>query len=186
MSNDSNLNREIEEGLARADEMLRREKRRQWLYAFLGLFALVCAFLLGFLIRPTNSAAAADNLLYFSSNRSGKYEIYYRGVDGKSVQITHTSQGESWGPVLGPTGILYFVSNESGQPEIYIKTSGNSMRLINSGGKYGSWDPKPVSGGALYFVSNRSGKNEIYYRTEAGFTMQVTSTAGGQTQFSVP
>jgi len=185
MMSDENLNKEIEEGLARADAMLRQQKRRRWFYAFLGLFVLVCTFSLGFLMRPT-SAATAENSLYFSSNRTGKYEIYYRGADGKSVQMTHTSGGESWGPVLAPTGILYFVSNESGKPEIYLMLNGKKTRLTNSPGKSGSWDPKPVNGRDLYFVSNRSGKNEIYYRTQTGSTIQVTRTVGGQTQFSVP
>jgi hypothetical protein len=182
---ENNLDREIEEGLARADAMLRRERNQRILYVVLGLCALVGAFFIGFLSNRSAGSALpmASSGLYFSSNRSGKFEIYHLGQNSQIEQITHTVAGQSWGPALSPTGVMYFTSNRDGKKEIYAMTNGVSVRITTSPANSNSWNPIPTLGG-MYFVSNRSGKNEIYFLSAAGETFQVTS-GSGESQFSI-
>ncbi len=186
-NHNTDIKSEIEEGLARANMMLHRQRNRQIYYAFLGLCILAGLFFIGFLInRPTGSSLPLLNSgLYFSSDRSGKYEIYYLKPDSKIKQITHTASGQSWGPALSPTSTLYFTSDRDGKSEIYALASGAAVRVTTSPGKSHSWRPIPGFFG-LYFVSNRSGKNEIYYIGLFGPVVQVTNTPGfGESLFSI-
>ena len=109
-------------------------------------------------------------ITYFTSNQSGKTEIYgFNTFTGEGPrQITHTSGAhESWSPTtdcLG--GNIYFTSNESGKTEIYgfnTFTGEGPRQITHTSGAHESWSPTTdCLGGNIYFTSNQSGKTEIY------------------------
>ena len=168
--------------------------RRSWLLwggATAGLFVLVVAILLiGNLNRKPSTAAApsvvrspANTVLYFSSNQTGKREIYYYSdQQARSIQLTNTpGDGESWDPAISPDGTLYFTSNQSGQPEIYYYSDqqARSTRLTNTPGDGVCSEPAFSPDGTLYFTSNQSGKDEIYYYSDQqAKSIRLTNTPG--------
>jgi hypothetical protein len=79
--------------------------------------------------------------LYFTSNQSGKAEIYYLDSKGKMVEVTNTLEPyESWSPIPAAAGIVYFTSNLNGKAEIYyLDSKGKLAPVTHTPGRYGSW-----------------------------------------------
>jgi serine/threonine protein kinase/Tol biopolymer transport system component len=127
-------------------------------------------------VRNWSPASGIDGNIYFTSNRSGKAEIYRLNRNGEVVQVTHTpGKAESWSPVIQLQDI-YFTSNRDGKTEIYRLSNGKTVRVTNTPGKAESWSPV-VHGQITYFTSNRDGKAEIY-RLDNGKIVRVTQTPG--------
>ena len=127
--------------------------------------------------------------VYFTSNRSGKAEIYgFNTNKGGLWQITVTPGGyESWSPAIGIDGNIYFTSNRSGKAEIYgfDTNKGSLWQITATPGGYESWSPAIGVGGIIYFTSNRTGKAEIYrFNTNSGELKQITDTPGGAESWS--
>ena len=121
--------------------------------------------------------------IYFTSNRSGKAEIYgFNRNTGDLWQATDTpGTAESWSPAIGVDGNLYFTSNRTGKAEIYNfnTRTGKLWQITDTPGMAESWSPAISIDGKLYFTSNRSGKAEIYYfDTNKGELWQITTTPG--------
>jgi caspase domain-containing protein/WD40 repeat protein len=122
--------------------------------------------------KITQAARGAENWspaigsfgrLYFTSNRTGKAEIYEFISDGHVRRLTNTpGQAASWSPAIDPFGRLYFTSNRTGKAEIYeFKSDGQVRRLTNTPGGSESWAPV-IRGQNIYFTSNRNGRNGVY------------------------
>jgi TolB protein len=83
-------------------------------------------------------------MLYFTSNRDGRREIYRLDSDAGVVRVTHTSRGESWSPALGLDGRLYFTSDRAGKPEVYrLDPSAGVVRVTHTSGEGISWLSSP-------------------------------------------
>jgi eukaryotic-like serine/threonine-protein kinase len=149
-----------------------------WGGATAGLILLVAVILvIGYLNRkPPESLALSpvgspvNNILYFSSDQTGKREIYYYSdQEARSIRLTNTpGDGESWEPAVAPDGTLYFTSNQTGKREIYYFSDqqGRSIQLTNTPGDWECWEPALAPDGTLYFTSNQPGKDEIYYYSD--------------------
>jgi Tol biopolymer transport system component len=121
--------------------------------------------------------------IYFTSNRSGKAEIYgFNRNTGDLWQATDTpGTAESWFPAIGVDGNLYFTSNRTGKAEIYNfnTRTGKLWQITTTPGTAESWSPAISVDGTLYFTSDRTGKAEIYhFNTNTGKLLQITDTPG--------
>ena len=118
-----------------------------------------------------------DGNVYFTSNLSGKAEIYDLNPNGQTIRITTTpGSAESWGPVPVGDGNVYFTSNLSGKAEIYdLNSNGQTIRITTTPGLAESWGPVPVGDGNVYFTSNLSGKAEIYDLNPNGQIIKITT-----------
>ncbi len=120
---------------------LRKIKTRPaWIVVLVGLVAVIAlavwgitALIAGFAHTPpatvsVPSTHAAGRVVYFTSNQSGKAEIYYLDSKGELVPVTHTPGNyESWSPFPAAGGNVYFTSNQSGKAEIYYLDSKGAL-----------------------------------------------------------
>lgn len=110
------------------------------------------------------SSSATHRRIYFSSNRSGAWQIYSMNPDGSSVRrITNNASNDTEPRVSQDGQRIVFVSDRDGNPEIYAMDydGANVVRLTNNAGDdtHPVWSPNRAR---IAFVSNRSGNNEIY------------------------
>jgi serine/threonine protein kinase len=161
-----------------------------WTFALLGLLALVViAFaVIGIrrLAARSASAPVSTGYIYYTSDQSGKAEIYY--LDSKAIahQVTQTSGDyRSWSPVPATNGYIFYTSDQSGKAEIYyLDAKAISHQVTQTPGDYQSWSPFPAAGGLVYYTSDQSGKAEIYYLDSKAISHQVTQTPGGYQSWS--
>jgi Tol biopolymer transport system component/tRNA A-37 threonylcarbamoyl transferase component Bud32 len=156
-----------------------------WILVLAGLFVLAGAAALTVLgVRRLTAqsvpTSVSDGYVYFTSDQSGKAEIYHLDPKGQVVRVTQTPGGyESWSPAVAENGTIYFSSNQSGKTEIYyLDSTGKLVQVTQTPGGYESWSPVPAGNGVVYFTSNQSGKAEIYYLDPTGKLVQVTQTPG--------
>jgi Tol biopolymer transport system component len=126
--------------------------------------------------------APSGRRVAFSSNRSGKHEIWLADPDGSNtVQLTSTSTGVLGAPRWSPDGgSIAFQSNFEGQFEIYvIPASGGKLHRITS---HPASDHVPAfsrDGKWIYFSSNRTGNWQIWkIGATGGDAVQVTPNSG--------
>jgi serine/threonine protein kinase/Tol biopolymer transport system component len=189
----SQIKDKVTKARALSDRLLKRlqaTKFSGWMWAAGGL--VIAGIILGVvLLVRGNQASRVSSLnsggyMYFTSNESGKAEVYYMDPSGKKVQYTHTKGNyESWSPAPAVGGYVYFTSNESGKAEVYyMDPSGKKIQYTRTKGNYESWSPVPASGGYVYFTSNESGKAEVYYMDPSGKKVQYTHTKGNYESWS--
>jgi hypothetical protein len=137
-------------------------------------------------IKNWGPASYTSRRVYFTSDRSGKAEIYVLPKEGQLLQITDTpGDYESWSPSVGPSERVYFTSNRSGKAEIYALTKeGQLLQITDTPGDAKSWSPSAGASGNLYFTSNRGGKAEIWVLTEEGNLLKVTGQPGDYESWS--
>ena len=84
-----------------------------------------------------------DGILFFTSDRDGKREVYRLNGAGEVIQVTCTlGNGESWGPALAPDGTLFLTSDRDGKQEIYrLTAAGEVVQVTNTSGDGKSWGP---------------------------------------------
>lgn len=113
-------------------------------------------------ITIATSFAHQSQIILFSSDRDGDFEIYSMTADGKDInQITDNSIDDRY-PVLSPQGIIAYITKAEGKDDIFTidLTSGNKRRLTTLGtNRYPSFSP---DGMHLLFISDRDGDFEIY------------------------
>ncbi len=156
-----------------------------WTIVLTGLIVLAAAITLALwgmrrLAVRLTPAPVSSGYAYFTSDQSGKAEIYYLDSKGKIIRVTQTpGRYESWSPVPATSGYVYFTSNKSGKAEVYyMDPKGKLVQFTHTPGSYESWSPVPAASGVVYFTSNQSGKTEIYYLDSTGKMVQVTQTPG--------
>ena len=144
------------------------------------LVGLALVILVGIFVIPL---VTGSDVVYFTSNRDGKAEIY-KSSGGKTTRITTTSgDAESWSPSTVDADTVYFTSNRDGKEEIYKLNGGQTTRLTFTGGDAKSWSPSAAYVDVVYFTSNRDGKAEIY-KLNDGKTTQLTFTGGSAESWS--
>ena len=67
----------------------------------------------------TMAPAICGGRIYFSSSRSGNYEIYSSNLEGKDVRRLTRSRAIDVSPTCGPSGKLAFVSDRHGSPQVF-------------------------------------------------------------------
>jgi serine/threonine protein kinase/Tol biopolymer transport system component len=162
--------------------------RPAWVIALVGLVAVIglaaaVVLLLRGMGRLTVQSArepVSSGYVYFTSDQSGKAEVWYMDPKGKKVQFTHTPGSyTSWAPVPAAGGYVYFTSDESGKTEVwYMDPRGKKVQYTHTPGSYQSWAPVPAAGGYVYFTSDESGKAEAWYMDPKGKKVQYTHTPG--------
>lgn len=96
----------------------------------------------------TMAPAICGERMYFSSSRSGNYEIYSSNLDGKGLRRLTRSRGIDVSPTCGPGGKLAFVSNRHGSPQVFtMKNDGTNVQRVTFRGNHNQtpvWcqDPK--------------------------------------------
>lgn len=131
----------------------------------------------------------ADGRIAIMSRRSGNWEIWVCGSDGKGcAQLTAMNGPQSGSPRWSPDGKrIAFNSAADGNFNIYVidANGGPARRLTDNpaGDNLPSWS---ADGNWIYFASTRTGKSEIWKApADGGAAVQVTR-AGGVTAFEAP
>jgi serine/threonine protein kinase/Tol biopolymer transport system component len=177
--------------------MLLRRKVRNipvWTIALVGLLvvAVVVALAVWGVHRQASpmvlySASGAN--IYYTSDQTGRAEIWYLDAQAVSYRVTRTpGGGQSWSPALAANGFVYYTSNQSGRAEIwYLDAQAVSHRVTQTPGGHQSWSPMPAPDGNIYYTSDQSGNAEIWYLDGKAVSHQVTQTPGkGQSWSPVP
>ena len=85
----------------------------------------------------TMAPAICGERVYFSSSRSGNYEIYGSNLDGSGIRRLTRSQGIDVSPTCGPGGKLAFVSDRHGSPQIFsMNREGSNVQRVTFRGNH--------------------------------------------------
>ncbi|MGB5284770.1 MAG: hypothetical protein WBN29_09655, partial [Polyangiales bacterium] len=128
----------------------------------------------------TMAPAICGERVYFSSSRSGNYEIYSSNVDGSGLRRLTRSRGIDVSPSCGPGGKLAFVSDRHGSPQVFtINSDGSNVQRVTFRGNHNQtpvWcgDPKQP----LIAFSGRDGHFDIF--TVNVETQEYTRLTQGQ------
>jgi len=96
----------------------------------------------------TMAPAICGGRVYFSSSRSGNYEIYSSSLEGKDVRRLTRSRAIDVSPTCGPSGKLAFVSDRHGSPQVFtMNINGTNVQRVTFRGNHNQtpvWcsDPK--------------------------------------------
>jgi Tol biopolymer transport system component/predicted Ser/Thr protein kinase len=118
----------------------------------------------------------------FSSNRSGRYEIWiWDGDSPDAYQLTAFGAGTTGSPRWAPKGRdIAFDSNIGGRANIYVVSSdgGTPRKLTESHGAnvVPCWSP---DGSTIYFGSNRSGVFQVWKMKADGTKPEMITKNGG-------
>jgi len=86
--------------------------------------------------------------VYFSSSRSGDFEIYSSNLDGTALRRLTRSRAIDVSPTCGPNGKIAFVSDRHGSPQVFsMKNDGTNVQRVTFRGNHNQtpvWcqDPK--------------------------------------------
>ncbi len=112
----------------------------------------------------TMAPSICGERVYFSSSRSGNYEIYSSNVDGSGLRRLTRSRGIDVSPTCGPGGKLAFVSDRHGSPQIFtMNHDGTNVQRVTFRGNHNqtpTWcgDPKQP----LIAFSGRDSQFDIF------------------------
>jgi Tol biopolymer transport system component len=116
--------------------------------------------------------------IVFSSNRSGRDEIFVCDRDGGNPQQL-TSLGNAGVPHWSPDSHqIVFDSNSTGQEEVYTINAGGGKPERMTEGNGPSWSG---DGRWIYFASDRTGQSQVWkLPVSGGPPIQVTKKGGGR------
>jgi Tol biopolymer transport system component/predicted Ser/Thr protein kinase len=118
----------------------------------------------------------------FSSNRSGKYEIWVWQRDAPDAyQLTNMGAGTTGSPRWSPKGNeIAFDSNVGGRSNIYVVNSeGGTPRRLTQGAHANIVPCWSKDGASIYFGSNRSGTFQIWRMNADGSHPVMITKDGG-------
>ena len=122
--------------------------------------------------------------IYFSSKRSGGFEIYSIGINGDGLQRLTRDIGSLYGPELSPSGQL-IVFAKSGDGLWVMKPDGDNPRpLTNRDDIDPTWSP---DGSMIAFASSRSGGRQLFVMNADGSNIQQVTdlnNMGGRSTWS--
>ena len=113
-------------------------------------------------ITIATSYARQNQVIVFSSDRNGDFEIYRLRPDGSELkQLTDNDTDDKY-PVLSPQGLVAFVAINNGKSDICtMDLEGGNRRCLTTVGNNRSPAFSP-DGSYLLFISDRDGDFEIY------------------------
>ena len=95
----------------------------------------------------TMAPAICGERMYFTSSRSGNYEIYSANLDGSDLRRLTRSRAIDVSPTCGPGGRLAFVSHRHGSPQVFtMNTDGTNVKRVTFRGNHNQtpvWCPDP-------------------------------------------
>ena len=101
-----------------------------WIIAFVGLVVVIIIAIWG--VHSLYIMPAHAGYVYFTSDHSGKAEIYYMDPKGKIVRVTDNEYAR-WSPMPAGNGYVYFTSDQSGKAEIYyMDPKGKIVQVTNN------------------------------------------------------
>ncbi|KJR42618.1 tolB protein [Candidatus Magnetoovum chiemensis] len=127
-------------------------------------------YYLCFIIIFLLSCNKEQEVIVFSSNRDGNFELYSMTADGKSQQRLTKNDWDDRYPSIYNNGDIVYVSRQSGKDDIYkinIKDK-KPIKLTGFQGanRYATFSP---DGQNILFISNRKGENfQIYIMDKDG------------------
>ncbi len=130
------------------------------------------------------SLSLDGNTVYFSSRRSGSYEVYSLGVDGNNLQKLTDGIGSLYAPELSPDG-EWVVFTKHGDGLWLVRPNGNNpQRLTDRDDIDPTWSP---DGSMIAFASSRNGIRQLFVMNADGSNVrQVTNlnNMGGRSAWS--
>jgi Tol biopolymer transport system component len=126
----------------------------------------------------------SGNLIYFTSNRDGNFELYSISATGKDLtQLTHTKAPiQNLGPSVSPDGKSVVFSRTDllpwGTNQLYLLNAGSALITRLTSNHRGHGDVEPAwapNGKQIAFASDRMGRNAIWMINANGTNLiQVT------------
>ena len=161
-------------------------KTKMIIWWIIGILLVGSLAIIGVLMKTGNLAfmnaqppgIKGNGYVYFTSDKSGKAEIWMMDQKGQIFQVTHTPDPyKSWSPALTVDGYLYFTSDNNGKAEIWMMDhKGQILQVTHTPDPYKSWSPALTVDGYLYFASDNNSKAEIWMMDQKGQIFQVTHT----------
>jgi Tol biopolymer transport system component len=114
--------------------------------------------------QSASITAGEENLIAFSSDRDGNFEIYVMMPDGSGqTRLTNDPGTDTWPNWSPDNSEIAFVSNRTGNEEIYIMNAdGTNVRNISQNSaneQYPVWSP---DGSKIAFTSIREGNFDVF------------------------
>ncbi|MFN8399401.1 MAG: DUF5050 domain-containing protein [Anaerolineales bacterium] len=143
-------------------------------------------------IQLTNFSATAfypsvspdGQTVFFSSSKSGNFEIYSIGVDGNNLQKLTNGIGSLYAPELSPNGEWIIFTNNGNGLWLMKPDGSNAHALTNKDDIDPSWSP---DGSMISFASSRAGARQLFVMNSDGTNIrQVTdlNNMGGRNTWS--
>ncbi|HUG33816.1 MAG TPA: hypothetical protein VMJ90_03525, partial [Anaerolineales bacterium] len=122
--------------------------------------------------------------VYFSSKRSGGFEIYSLGINGDGLQRLTRDLGSLYAPELSPNGELILFTNHGNGLWVMTPDGENPRPLTFRDDIDPTWSP---DGSMIAFASSRNGERQLYVMNANGSNVsQVTdlNNMGGRSTWS--
>jgi Tol biopolymer transport system component len=122
--------------------------------------------------------------VFFSSKRSGGFEIYSIGINGKGLQRLTREIGSLYAPELSPGGEWVLFTNNGNGLWLMKPDGGNPHPLTTRDDIDPTWSP---NGALIAFASSRSGARQLFVMNADGSNVrQVTDLKemGGRSTWS--
>ena len=122
--------------------------------------------------------------IYFSSKRSGGFEIYSIGINGDGLQRLTRNIGSLYAPELSPSGGLIVFAKSGDGLWVMKPDSDNPRPLTNRDDIDPTWSP---DGSMIAFASSRSGGRQLFVMNADGSNIQQITdlnNMGGRSTWS--
>jgi len=122
--------------------------------------------------------------VYFSSKRSGGFDIYSIGINGDGLQRLTRDIGSLYAPELSPSGELILFTNHGNGLWLMDADGDNPRALTNRDDIDPTWSP---DGSMIAFASSRAGQRQLFVMNADGSNVrQVTdlNDMGGRSSWS--
>ena len=130
------------------------------------------------------SLSPDGQMVYFSSNQSGKFEIYSIDINGNGLQRLTNGIGSLYAPELSPNGERIIFTNNGNGLWVMNPDGSNPHAITFKDDIDPTWSP---DGSMIAFASSRSGQRQLFVANANGKQVnQVTdlNNMGGRSSWS--